>query len=398
MEFQQWLQENDGKLANEWERLFVKKVLTRVTDLDWQFVGAQKPFQDGAGQSRFADFFISEGDHVRIVLEVDGFDKKGSGHGMTYDEFVDWQRRQNSLVDQGWSILRFANRDIKKAPNLSAEHITLLLRRQRFQMAHHEKTHRLILEKEKEIESASRKVADAEYKKRGYGANLEKERERAKAARKRQARLEKELVLLRRRMELAEKAPALNQEQHDRLSELNKDQQKKLADQNEEIERLRRKVKKGEGTVRVAFGAFALVIIAAMLLLVYVTTDQRVAPAPTVALPSSTPAALGESCGNPVPWNRAGNFIGRQAAVSGRIAGISYRPQSAGQPTWINIGADFPDQNRFVAVIWGRNRSALGRTLDRLQVGSEVCVIGEVGEYTGIPQIEVESRAQIRRL
>jgi very-short-patch-repair endonuclease len=408
MDYKQWLEENQDKLANDWERLFVEKVLTRVTDLDWQFLEAQKPFRDGVGQRRFVDFFIAEGDHVRIALEVDGFDKKGRGHGMNYKEFVDWQRRQNSLVDQGWSILRFANRDVKSAPSLCAEHITLLLRKQRHQMAHHEKTHRLILEKEKEIEAASQKVADSEEKERGYGADLDNERKRTKAARRRQVELEKELETLRRRMELAERAPALDEKQSQRLEELSRKQKKRLREQEDELEALRQRVqqqekdiRKGEGEqdkMRTAIWAFAVVVIAAMVMLVYVTAGRDHAPVQTVAESQPATVALGASCENPVEWNRAGDFTGRRAAVSGSIAGISFRPDSAGQPTWINIGADFPDRSRFVAVVWGRNRSALSRTLDGLSTGDRICIIGKIGEYRGIPQIEVENSSQIRRL
>ena len=152
MNNEKWLSRNNKKLANKWERMFVEQVLSRVDDLDWASLEAQLPFRDRDGRQRYADFAISEGEHVRIVLEVDGYDKTGRGTGMTKAEFVDWQRRQNALADQGWSVLRFANRDVRDHPARCAEHITLLLRQQRHAMKHHENLHRSILAKGAELE------------------------------------------------------------------------------------------------------------------------------------------------------------------------------------------------------------------------------------------------------
>lgn len=102
MKASEWLKTNQKRLGNDWERMFVERVLTRVSELDWRSIEAQMPFRDRDVKRRYADFAIAEGDHVRIILEVDGYDKTGRGAGMTKAEFVDWQRRQNALVDQGW--------------------------------------------------------------------------------------------------------------------------------------------------------------------------------------------------------------------------------------------------------------------------------------------------------
>lgn len=398
MNLQQWLSANEGQLANKWERMFVERVLSRVSDLDWASVEAQMPFKDRDGRQRYADFAIAEGKHLRVILEVDGYDKRGRGTGMTPEEFVDWQRRQNALADQGWSVLRFANRDVRDHPARCSEHITLLLRQRRHEMKHHDDLHRSIIGLERRLEQAKSQVAEVGA---SYGEQLEQERRKAQAAAREQSRLEDELKKARREMALAENAPELDDSEASRLALLNRVYEKELDELKGTVERQAAEIKTGEGeqqTMKTTIWAFTVVVIAAMALLVYVLSGQdRASTSSDISLIDST-VSPGESCANPIRWTRAAEFLERRAAVSGRIAGISYRPQSAGQPTWINIGADFPDRNRLVAVVWGRNRGALGGVLRDLQSGDRICVVGEVDDFRGVPQIEVTSSGQIRRL
>ena len=101
MNLHEWLKRNADKLGSKYERYFVEQVLTRVSELDVDALEAQMPFRDPQGRSRYCDFAIREGDGVRIVIEVDGYDKTGRGTGMNYDEFEDWNLRQNALDGAG---------------------------------------------------------------------------------------------------------------------------------------------------------------------------------------------------------------------------------------------------------------------------------------------------------
>lgn len=127
-----WLNTNRQKFDSiKWETMFVEKVLAHVAGIDFDFLHAQLPFKDADGNPRRCDFAILEGDDVRIAMEVDGYDKTGTGTGMTSNEFVDWQRREAALVSQGWRLLRFANTDVRDRPDNCQEHISLLLRHER---------------------------------------------------------------------------------------------------------------------------------------------------------------------------------------------------------------------------------------------------------------------------
>ena len=131
MKPEDWIKNNRATFDSEYEVLFAKQVLPLVEGLKWETVTVQHPFVDSDGRNRYCDFTIIESQTVRVAIEIDGYDKRGTGSGMTHTDFLDWQRRQASLASQGWYVLRFANRDVRDAPQLCAKHITSLLDRLR---------------------------------------------------------------------------------------------------------------------------------------------------------------------------------------------------------------------------------------------------------------------------
>ena len=97
MNWNQFIQENDRHFGSPFERMFIQQVLTKVADLAPEKVSCQTDFKDSQGKTRRVDFTIEESDAVRLAIEVDGWDKKGRGSGMTLPEFVAWSRRELSL-------------------------------------------------------------------------------------------------------------------------------------------------------------------------------------------------------------------------------------------------------------------------------------------------------------
>ena len=197
MEVRVWLARNAHLLKDSpFEELFVRNVLTRVRELDFRAVGAQYRFTDDGGRTRYCDFVIQEGEGVRIAIEVDGYDKRGTGSGMSRSDFLDWQRRQASLVAQGWRVIRFANVDVRDQASRCAELLGLLLRDERSKESHS----RSLEQRIRELETAQeRKVAE----------------ERAKYGQERG-----ELERLRAELELARQAGKLSGEESRRLEEL----------------------------------------------------------------------------------------------------------------------------------------------------------------------------------
>lgn len=392
MDVQSWLAANRKKLANKWELLFVNEILGHSDEVDFAYLNAQEPFKDLEGKNRYIDFSVKEGERLRIAIEVDGYDKRGSGSGMTHDEFIDWEKRQNSLSAQGWTILRFANRQVRDTPAECIEHIDLLLREKRHEMSHHQALHKNYISIQKKLDEANRAVNDA---KSGYENEIRIERNRLRTAQKEQPDLERQLNDIRRKLTLAENAKGLSAIESKRLEEL-------------EIAQNRIEILETEGKLmKTTIWAFTVIIISGMVLAaVFLTdtntskirseTENRVAAsqdAPTAAIPTS-PA--GSSCENPISWGTAKLHLGKTKAISGPVRAITFREQTRGQPTWINIGANFPDESRLELVIWGRNRPKFENILSRIHAGNEICAIGKVSEYRGIVQIELSSASQLR--
>jgi very-short-patch-repair endonuclease len=104
------LAESGGELG------FVLDVLGRVEGLDWSRVSYQVPFKDLRGGQRFADFVITLPSGAKLALEVDGWDKRGTGRGMDREDFDDFLLRQNALAAAGFVVLRFSNRQVSAEP------------------------------------------------------------------------------------------------------------------------------------------------------------------------------------------------------------------------------------------------------------------------------------------
>lgn len=126
-----WIRDNQQLFGSDYEIVFARSVLPLVNGLDLSRVSVQYPFVDRDGRQRYCDFAIFESDDVRLAIEIDGYDKRGTGAGMSHADFVDWQRRQASLAATGWHVLRFANKDVRDYPSKCAEYINQLLNRLR---------------------------------------------------------------------------------------------------------------------------------------------------------------------------------------------------------------------------------------------------------------------------
>jgi hypothetical protein len=110
------------------ELSFVLDVLGRVEGLDWSQVMYQYPFLDCFGGKRFADFVIVRPGGLKLALEVDGWDKRGTGRGMDRADFDDWLLRQNALAAAGFTVLRFSNRQVTSDARLCIQQIENVLK------------------------------------------------------------------------------------------------------------------------------------------------------------------------------------------------------------------------------------------------------------------------------
>ncbi len=334
MNLDEWLTKNRSNFGSDYEILFAETVLPLVPELNFDAVSVQFPFQDRDRRQRYCDFVIHENDDVRIAIEIDGYDKRSMGTGMSHADFVDWQRRQAALTSQGWYVLRFANRDVRDEPNRCAEHVSLLLKRS---------------------QSKSQ-------------------------------------------------CKTLSTKEKERLDALTKDQNGKIEHLNKET-----------SVMKYTVAAFTTLIFMLVMVIVWQsrggssgqsqTTVQSATTQPQPAMLSALPATdmpvqvpEGATCDNPISWQQAGQHIGQTVAVIGPLMKVTNRENSRGNPTWVDVGAVYPNVQRLVLVIWGKQKPDFPMVRPGQLEGRSVCIIGQIESYKGIPQIELKTASQLRML
>jgi hypothetical protein len=331
-----------------YERRFVEEVLPRVAGLDWGAVHAQTPFDDADGKPRYIDFTISEGDLVRIAIEVDGYDKTGRGRGMTRDEFADWSRREQAIVAAGYRVIRIANSLIDREPAQCARTVELVLKRERTLAA---RLAAMPRSKRPTTDDARRRFATELLE----PAERDELRRLAETHAQAIAELEERLNAETTRREAAER-------------------------ERDDVRQERR------GMVSLAryFTCTVVVLAVAAVVSVVLLASGDDNASPTAA-----------ACGGARDWSRAGDLVGQQVTLSGPVVAATYRRSSTGRPTFIDVGQRFPDANRLVVVVWGRDRDAFPQPPESAYQGKTIAVTGEVTEFRGSAQVEANGVGDI---
>lgn len=97
-------------------------------------------------------------------------------------------------------------------------------------------------------------------------------------------------------------------------------------------------------------------------------------------------------------WPKAKSHIGETICVKGKVKASTYRNKSNGQPTYIDLGAAYPDDNRVTMVIWGEDRDKFTDNPESFYLGKTLLVTGKLYEYNNAVYIKVSSPKQIRCL
>lgn len=122
------------------------------------------------------------------------------------------------------------------------------------------------------------------------------------------------------------------------------------------------------------------------------TTTASTTTSSSTTIPTTTIITAPEGL---IEWSEALDHVGEKVTVEGPVAGTYFARSSNGSPTFLNMGRDHPDPERFTAVIWGRNRDAFSSAPESTYQGETIRVTGKVSVYQGGAQIEVKSPAQI---
>lgn len=379
MDFSNWVERNRGQLGSEYEILFAERVLPLVEGLRCDQVTAQHHFVDSDGKNRYCDFIIVESDLVRVAIEIDGYDKRGTGTGMSYEDFLDWQRCQASLAAQGWHVLRFANRDVRDAPRRCAEHISQLLGRLRQKQTGHVQ----IVTIEPEPTPKPAKVI---------------------------------LVPVVTEKPRPSETPVKNPCKPSSMIAIGVIAVGVLAsfvfwNVNRSV------VVKADTASRTALSDPRDALASA---LVSEEIDSGPAPvtealvladvgAPIEHIRSSSlneELSYGDlDCKNPLDWSVAKQHVGEVVTVVGPLLASKSRPELNGSPTWLDVGRVFPDRNRLTVIVWGKNLSNFNaqeldaeywfQSVFHEKAYALICIQGTVTEFRGVPQIELKDLSQL---
>lgn len=107
---------------------------------------------------------------------------------------------------------------------------------------------------------------------------------------------------------------------------------------------------------------------------------------PVLGLVTVVAGACG-SDGETGNWDSAADHIGETTTICGPVRSI----QMDADDTFINVGKDYPDEHRFVIVVWDAGDLELGE-----HDGEEVCATGDLTSYSGVPQMKFRDADAIR--
>ena len=99
-----------------------------------------------------------------------------------------------------------------------------------------------------------------------------------------------------------------------------------------------------------------------------------------------------------ITWDKASSHIGEYVTVLGPAVASEYMSSSNEQPTYIDIGEAYPDDDRVSLVVWGEDRDSFPDDPEDMYLHRTICASGELYEYDGAPYMKISSPDQIEVL
>jgi len=96
-----------------------------------------------------------------------------------------------------------------------------------------------------------------------------------------------------------------------------------------------------------------------------------------------------------IQWDEAYQYLDQYINVCGPVVDSYFAASTDGQPTFLNLGREYPDPDRFTVLIWGSNLESFSFNPDEFYFGKSICVEGKIVEYDGMYEIVVRRPEQI---
>lgn len=107
-------------------------------------------------------------------------------------------------------------------------------------------------------------------------------------------------------------------------------------------------------------------------------------------------AALCVGCSGSTSWDEASSKVGETAEVCGPLVSYHHAPKETGDPTFLNLGADYDDPTRFTIVVWDSGTEVTDMLEGLSTDGLKTCATGEVSLYEEeVAQIELTSASDL---
>ena len=111
--------------------------------------------------------------------------------------------------------------------------------------------------------------------------------------------------------------------------------------------------------------------------------------------PVATQPLVQQKVGTTYTGAEAKDHIGEKVTVCDKVFGTRFLENSNGQPTFLNMGAAYPN-SPFTVVVFGNDRSNFKEKPELYYNNKKVCVTGLVKEYNGKAEIIITSETEIK--
>jgi DNA/RNA endonuclease YhcR with UshA esterase domain len=94
-----------------------------------------------------------------------------------------------------------------------------------------------------------------------------------------------------------------------------------------------------------------------------------------------------------IKLDEVSKHIGDSVTVCGKVSDVRFFENSNRQPTFLNIGDKYPNQ-QLTLVVWGETRKLFTDKPEDMK-GKDICITGRIILYKEKPEIVIEKPAQI---
>jgi hypothetical protein len=95
-----------------------------------------------------------------------------------------------------------------------------------------------------------------------------------------------------------------------------------------------------------------------------------------------------------IPIDSISSYMGKKVTICSKVFGARYFESSKKQPTFLNVGAAYPN-SPLTIVVFGEDRKNFATAPEKMYDQKEICVTGELVDYKGKAEIIITSPDQI---